>query len=95
MKRAILFFFLFTLLNIGDGSLREPSPMFAAVESELWLTNKSQHFIIYYQEAPHGYIDELSNSAERYYNGIVDELGYRRFNFWSWDNRAKIYMYKD
>ena len=79
----------------GDGSLREPSPLFAEVETELWQTQKSQHFIVYYQEAPNGYINDLINKAEEYYNSIVDDLGYRRFDFWSWDNRAKIYMYKD
>jgi hypothetical protein len=85
-KRAIFFFFLFTAFI---------RPSHAEVEAQLWLTTKSQHFIAYYQEAPDGYIDELINSAEKYYNSIVDELGYRRFDFWSWDNRAKIYMYKD
>jgi hypothetical protein len=86
IKRAIFFFFLFTLFITFS---------YAGVETQLWQTDKSQHFIINYQEAPYGYIEELTNNAEKYYNSIVDNLGYRRFNFWSWDNRAKIYMYKD
>jgi len=67
----------------------------AEVTASYWQTSKSQHFIIYYQEAPAGFVDELINKAENYYNGIVDELGYRRMDFWSWDNRAKIYLYKN
>ena len=94
IKRAILFIFLSAALNNGDGSIFPP-PLFAEVNVELWQTTKSQHFIVYYQEAPYGYIDDLINMAEKYYNSIVEELGYRRFDFWSWDDRAKIYMYKD
>lgn len=66
---------------------------FAAVESSYWTTQKSQHFIIYYNSVPQDYVTNLVNSAEKYYNSIVDNLGFRRFNFWSWDNRAKIYLY--
>ncbi|MDP2043780.1 MAG: hypothetical protein Q8K15_01270, partial [Candidatus Omnitrophota bacterium] len=65
------------------------------VNSSLWQTKKSQHFIIYYQEAPEDFVDELITRAEDYYNGIVDDLGFRRMDFWSWDNRAKIYLYKN
>jgi len=69
------------------------TPVAAQVTSSLWQTEKSQHFIIYYQEAPTGFISELVSKAEDYYNDIVEELGFRRFDFWSWDNRAKIYLY--
>ena len=65
------------------------------VDSSFWQTKKSHHFIIYYQESPSGFVDELINRAENYYNSIVDGLGYRRLDFWSWDNRAKIYLYKN
>jgi hypothetical protein len=66
----------------------------AEVTSSFWQTDKSQHFIVNYQYAPAGYISELIGLAEKYYTGIIDELGYRRFDFWSWDKRAKIYLYK-
>lgn len=69
--------------------------IYAEVDSSLWQTEKSQHFIIYYQEDSGGFVKELINRAENYYNSIVDELGFRRFDFWSWENRAKIYLYKD
>ncbi|MDD5119989.1 MAG: peptidase MA family metallohydrolase [Candidatus Omnitrophica bacterium] len=67
----------------------------AEVISSFWQNKKSQHFVVYYQEAPAGFLDELIYKAEDYYNSIVDELGFRRFDFWSWDNRAKIYLYRN
>lgn len=65
------------------------------MDASLWKTEKSQHTIIYYQDVPVGYVERLINEAEKYYNSILEDLGYRRFEFWSWDNRAKIYLYKD
>ncbi len=67
----------------------------AEVSTSLWQTKKSQHFIIYYQEAADDFVNELSASAENYYNSIVDELGFRRMDFWSWDDRAKIYLFNN
>jgi len=67
----------------------------AEVSTSLWQTKKSQHFIIYYQEATDDFVNELSASAENYYNGIVDELGFRRMDFWIWDDRAKIYLFNN
>lgn len=67
----------------------------AEVNTSLWQTKKSQHFIIYYQETTDDFVNELSASAENYYNGIVDELGFRRMDFWSWDDRAKIYLFNN
>jgi len=71
------------------------APALAQVDASYWKTDKSQHFIVYSQGAPDGAVDELIDRAEKYYNGIVEELGFRRFDFWSWDNRARIYLYKD
>jgi len=82
-----LFLFLVILFYFSQG-------LCAEVDSALWRTEKSQHFIIYYQEDS-GFVKELIIQAENYYNSIVEELGFRRFDFWSWDNRAKIYLYKD
>lgn len=86
MKKIILF--LIILFSFSQGACLE-------VDSSLWQTEKSPHFIIYYQEDNTGFVKELINRAEGYYNSIVEELGFRRFDFWSWDNRAKIYLYKN
>lgn len=58
-----------------------------------WNTYKSTHFTIYYQNAPENFIYKVSNQAEDYYDKIAQALGFTRYNFWLWDNRAKIYIY--
>lgn len=62
---------------------------------EKWQENKSTHFVVYYQKATDDFIRQLTDRAEQYYNQIADDLGFRRFNFWLWDKRAKIYIYDD
>ena len=37
--------------------------------------------------------DELNPGLN--YDKIADDLGFRRFDFWLWDKRAKIYIYDD
>ena len=65
-------------------------------EAEVWANlEKSNHFLIYYQEAPAEYLSHLVNKAERCYQDIADYLGFRRFDFWTWDNRCKIFLYPD
>jgi hypothetical protein len=56
---------------------------------------KSTHFIIYYQEAPANYVGKLISRLEYYYKSITHYLGFKRFDFWTWDNRCKIYLYPD
>ncbi|MDD2752678.1 MAG: peptidase MA family metallohydrolase [Candidatus Omnitrophica bacterium] len=69
-------------------------PCYAEVISSYWTVQKSQHFIVYYQQAESGYISQLLDSAEKYYNSIVTELGFTRFDdFWTWEKRCKIYLY--
>jgi len=82
-------FFLFLMLAAQSAAV------FAADETVVWLERRAQHFIIYYQDVSAGYLSELISSAEKYYESIIEDLGYRRFDFWSWDNRAKIYLYPD
>lgn len=86
----ILPYILLTAVTLGINSIS-----CAEVVSSLWQVEKTQHFMVYYQEAPHGYIKALADKAEKYYGGIVEKLGYTRFDFWNWDNRAKIYMYSN
>lgn len=66
----------------------------AEISSAKWFVKKSEHFIVYYKNAPVKYIDEIIVLAEHYYNEITHELGFTRFdNFWTWDARVKIYLY--
>jgi len=67
-----------------------------SVSASLWNTKKSEHFIVYFQDSSLSYIEELINKVESYYTSITEELGFTRFQgFWTWDNRAKIYLFKN
>lgn len=64
--------------------------------NDFWEVEKSKHFIVHYRgDLKSGYIEKVVRRAEYYYDYITDYLGYRRFNFWTWDNRCRIYLYKD
>lgn len=67
------------------------SAAFAGTDN--WRISKSTHFLIYYKSAPEDSIKELMEEAEGYYDKAVSDLGFSRYNFWSWDNRAKVYVY--
>ncbi len=60
-----------------------------------WNTFKSTHFIIFYKNAPEDFVKLVTDKAEDYYDRIAEGLGFRRFNFWLWDDRAKVYIYDD
>ena len=53
------------------------------------------HFFIYYKEAPLDFIKTVEENAERYYEEITVNLGFTRYESWTWDQRAKIYIYDD
>jgi len=65
----------------------------AAQPQEKWNEEKSGHFIIYYKNAPGDFISLLAEKAEDYYDTITQELGFARFDFWTWDARAQIYVF--
>ncbi|MDP2941349.1 MAG: peptidase MA family metallohydrolase [Candidatus Omnitrophota bacterium] len=62
-------------------------------QGDKWQLSKSTHFIVYSAAAPEEFISKLLDYSEGYYTKIAEELGFTRFNFWLWDNRAKIYVY--
>lgn len=84
MFRGIYFLVIFCLL----------SGKVAAAEDR-WNLSKSTHFIVYYKSAQENFVSNIIDSAEGYYNKIADNLGFRRFNFWTWDERGKIYIFDD
>jgi hypothetical protein len=71
------------------------SLFFVLADTDNWNTAKSTHFIVYYKNASPEFIDKLIEKAEGYYDKIAEDLGFRRYNFWLWDERAKIYIYND
>jgi hypothetical protein len=58
-----------------------------------WREIKSHHFIIYYQDAPEGFIDKVKERAEEYYREIASSLSFGFLEQWTWENRCKIYIY--
>ena len=51
--------------------------------------------MVYYKEAPEDFIKKAVDNSEGYYQTITSQLGFNRYNFWLWDERAKIYIYND
>jgi hypothetical protein len=58
-----------------------------------WQESKSTHFIIYYNNASQDFIQKVVDESEKHYNEIAGSLGFNRYDFWLWDNRAKIYIH--
>lgn len=83
MIKVIVFLTAFSALSFGAASARGGS----------WQINKSTHFIVHYEDLKDDFVIRVIDKAEDYYNKIADDLGFRRFDFWLWDNRAKIYIY--
>jgi len=62
---------------------------------EDWKEYKKKHFIIYYKEAPMGFVKNVEEAAEQYYQEITKNLGFTRYKGWTWNDRARIYIYDD
>jgi len=60
-----------------------------------WEEYKGEHFLIYYHpKIPKSYVNQFYKKCEKYYVLITERLGFNRFDFWLWEDRAKIYMYE-
>lgn len=81
MKRCIFVLLILFSLSLVYG------------DNDNWKITKSTHFIIYYKNAPEDFIRRLIDKSEEYYNKIAQDLGFRRYDFWLWDERAKIYIH--
>jgi hypothetical protein len=81
-----IFIIFFTILIL-------PTLLFS--EEAKWKKQTSSHFIIFYKDAPIDFIDEVFDAAEDYYYEITRELGFIRYRYWLWEERAKIYIYSD
>lgn len=59
-----------------------------------WREERSPHFIVYYNEnISKKYVRRVIRDAERHYRKVADRLGFRRFSFWLWEDRTKIFIY--
>jgi len=66
----------------------------ATLEESFWDSKQSTHFTVYYKSTEsNDYVNEVLRYAEKYYDNITEELGFRRFDFWTWEKACKIYLY--
>lgn len=61
----------------------------------VWQEHKTIHFFIYYKDAPVDFVENVAQAAESYYVEITRNLGFTRYESWSEENRAAIYIYQD
>ena len=71
------------------------NPSFCLTSDIDWKEIKGDHFILYFTEdKDFDKAKDILDKAEVYYRRIATELGYPRYSeFWTWDNRVKIYIY--
>lgn len=86
-KKAIFWVVFSSIIFLSNHSIN--------AEIGQWKVTKSSHFYIYYQKAFPEYIRRVAREAEANYGNITEYLGFNRFDFWTWDNRCKIYLYEN
>jgi hypothetical protein len=89
IKRSAVFLFIAIIIILNNYNYL----LYCEV---VWQEHSTNHFIIYYhKEIAEDYIKQVATKAEEYYHSIAANLGFNRYDFWLWDNRAKIYIFKD
>jgi hypothetical protein len=58
-----------------------------------WREEKSEHFIIVYQNVPKSFVKDVVDSAEEQYQKTITTLGFTRYQGWTWDKRVRIVIY--
>ena len=66
---------------------------FAAQEK--WQKHKTLHYIIFYEEAPESFINNLGEEAEDLFGDTADQMGFENYPPWRKNARIKIYVYND
>ena len=67
----------------------------ASANPDEWHTLKGKHFIVLYEDDAR-FAQDVMHHAERYYDSIVKQLGFKRLdNFWLWERRAQIRIHAD
>ncbi len=63
--------------------------------AQSWQELKGKHFIVHYAQDKRD-AQGILNKANNYYGSIAREIGYPRYSdFWTWNNRVKVYIYPD
>ena len=85
MKIAKIFCWIFLVIFFCPSS--------GSAKDKTWNEEKSSHFIIFYKNAPKDFVKNVEKMAEHYYDEIYENLGLGHYHSWSWDDRAKLYIY--
>ncbi len=89
VSALVLYFWMVWSVLFFAGSVN------SAVAAESWQEVKGENFEVFYLEDA-SFAQEVLTRAEQYYRQIASDLGYSRYdNFWQWENRAKIYVYRN
>jgi len=90
---AVIIIFSIFISGIGFG-LGGTSSGYA--EEDGFRQLKSGHFIINYKEnVDNSYVRKIKGTAEKYYRVITQQFNFYRDKFWTWDNRAKVFIASD
>ncbi len=83
-----------TLIAILTFSILVSAPTYAKEEGFRQL--RSEHFIINYKEGvDNSYVRKIKTTAEKYYRVITQQFNFYRDKFWTWENRAKVFVAND
>lgn len=64
-----------------------------SIAEDEWQVLKASHFLVYYKNTPKDFANTVEETAENYYREIAKNLGFTLYKPWTWDERAKIYIY--
>lgn len=65
----------------------------ARAASPQWREEKSEHFIVAYQNVPASFVQDVIEAAEDHYRDTITTLGFTRYKGWTWDKRVRIVIY--
>ena len=62
-----------------------------------WQTVKGDHFVVYFYDRGHASTaTHVLTKAEEYYDKVAYQIGYARHgDFWTWEDRVKIFIFPD
>ncbi len=84
-----------TILSVTVGAVVLFLPV-APAEALKWQERKDEHFIAYHTKEDNPFAGKVLKKSEGYYKSIPKKLGITRYSqFWTWDNRVKIWLYPD
>jgi len=86
----LTFFLFFVTIAIAHASIDD------SYSPTGWIETKGDHFVVLCAtQEDEEWARDILNHAESYYNDIADDIGYVRYqNFWTWEKRVKIVLFR-